>query len=140
MLDPSLIVCDEPTSALDVSVQEQILRLLEDIRDQQNLSYLFISHDLAVVARIADEVAVMRSGLVVEQAPPDTLFFNPKHPYTKALIAAQPEPDIDRPINLKLVARGAGSPDSWPEQFRFFETVTPPLAQVGPGHKVRCHV
>ncbi|MGD9866047.1 MAG: ABC transporter ATP-binding protein, partial [Pseudodonghicola sp.] len=92
MLDPSLIVCDEPTSALDVSVQEQILRLLEDIRDRMNLSYLFISHDLAVVARIADEVAVMRQGLVVEQAPPGTLFHNPQHPYTKALIAAQPLP------------------------------------------------
>ena len=140
MLDPSLIVCDEPTSALDVSVQEQILTLLEDIRDRMNLSYLFISHDLAVVARIADEVAVMRQGLVVEQAPPDTLFYNPKHPYTKALIAAQPTPDIDRPINLKLVALGAGSPDSWPDAFRFSQSVVPSLTEVEPGHKVRCHV
>lgn len=140
MLDPSLLVCDEPTSALDVSVQEQILRLLEDIRDRQNLSYLFISHDLAVVARIADEVAVMRGGLVVEQAPPDTLFHNPKHPYTKALIAAQPEPDIDRPIDLKLVASGAGAPSSWPEDFRFTDTMMPSLVQFEPGHKVRCHV
>ncbi|MFV0512254.1 MAG: dipeptide ABC transporter ATP-binding protein [Jhaorihella sp.] len=140
MLEPSLIVCDEPTSALDVSVQEQILSLLEDIRDRMNLSYLFISHDLAVVARIADEVAVMRQGLVVEQATPDTLFYNPKHPYTKALIAAQPTPDIDRPINLRLVAQGAGSPDTWDEAFRFSDTVLPSLAEVEPGHKVRCHV
>ena len=140
MLEPSLIVCDEPTSALDVSVQEQILSLLEDIRDRMNLSYLFISHDLAVVARIADEVAVMRQGLVVEQATPDTLFYNPKHPYTKALIAAQPSPDIDRPIDLKLVARGAGLPDTWDEAFRFTDTVIPSLAEVEPGHKVRCHV
>ena len=140
MLDPRLIVCDEPTSALDVSVQEQILSLLEDIRDRMNLSYLFISHDLAVVARIADEVAVMRQGLVVEQAPPDTLFYNPKHPYTKALIAAQPTPDIERPINLKLVAQGAGAPDSWPEDFRFTDTVIPSLTELEPGHKVRCHV
>ncbi|MGE4325398.1 MAG: dipeptide ABC transporter ATP-binding protein [Pseudodonghicola sp.] len=140
MLDPSLIVCDEPTSALDVSVQEQILSLLEDIRDRMNLSYLFISHDLAVVARIADEVAVMRQGLIVEQAPPEVLFHNPQHPYTKALIAAQPLADIDRPINLKLVALGAGSPESWPEAFRFSPSVIPSLIDFEPGHKVRCHV
>ena len=140
MLDPSLLVCDEPTSALDVSVQDQILTLLEEIRDSLKLSYLFISHDLAVVARIADEVAVMRQGLVVEQAPPDILFRNPKHPYTKALIAAQPTPDINRPINLKLVALGAGSPDTWPEAFRFSETDAPALNALEPRHKVRCHV
>lgn len=148
-LNPSLLICDEPTSALDVSVQDQILTLLEEIRDAQNLSYLFISHDLAVVARIADEVAVMRRGLVVEQAPPEELFHNPKHPYTKALIAAQPTPDVNRPINLKLVAQGAGSPEHWPEEFRFRGSDAPPLVAMGPvqgseatasGHKVRCHV
>ncbi|MEM6889492.1 MAG: ABC transporter ATP-binding protein [Pseudomonadota bacterium] len=138
-LDPVLLVCDEPTSALDVSVQEQILTLLEEIRDRIGLSYLFISHDLAVVARIADEVAVMRQGVVVEQAPPDTLFYNPQHPYTKALIAAQPEPDIERPINLDLVAKGAGAPGSWPEMFRFEGGSAPALREVEPGHKVRCH-
>ena len=138
-LDPKLLICDEPTSALDVSVQDQILTLLEDIRDRANLSYLFISHDLAVVARIADEVAVMRAGVIVEQAPPDTLFYNPQHPYTKALIAAQPEPDVRRPINLDLVAKGAGSPTSWPEMFRFEGDTAPALRELEPGHMVRCH-
>lgn len=139
-LDPVFLVCDEPTSALDVSVQDQILTLLEEIQQTMNLSYLFISHDLAVVARIADEVAVMRQGLVVEQAPPDTLFYDPRHPYTKALIAAQPEPDITRPIDLKIVAQGAGNPAGWPEAFRMSEGKAPALTELSPGHMVRCHV
>lgn len=139
-LDPQLLVCDEPTSALDVSVQEQILTLLEEIRDGMNLSYLFISHDLAVVARIADEVAVMRQGVIVEQAAPDALFYEPRHPYTRALIAAQPEPDISRPIDLETVAKGAGSPASWPEEYRFEGVAAPELTELAPGHKVRCHV
>ncbi len=138
-LDPVLMVCDEPTSALDVSVQEQVLTLLEDIRDHAGLSYLFISHDLAVVARLADEVAVMRQGFIVEQAPPETLFYNPKHPYTRALIAAQPEPDINRPIDLAEVALGAGDPTGWDDMFRFEGPTPPALLEVEPGHKVRCH-
>ncbi|QFT58806.1 Glutathione import ATP-binding protein GsiA [Sulfitobacter sp. THAF37] len=138
-LDPKLLICDEPTSALDVSVQDQILTLLEEIRDRAALSYLFISHDLAVVARIADEVAVMRAGVIVEQAPPQTLFYNPRHPYTQALIAAQPEPDLSRPIDLGLVAKGAGAPSTWPEQFRFEGADAPLLRELDPGHMVRCH-
>ncbi|AXI48034.1 ABC transporter ATP-binding protein [Sulfitobacter sp. SK012] len=138
-LDPQLLVCDEPTSALDVSVQDQILTLLEDIRDEAGLSYLFISHDLAVVARIADEVAVMRAGVIVEQATPDLLFYNPQHPYTQALIAAQPEPDVNRPIDLDLVAKGAGDPTGWPEMYRFEGNTAPALREIESGHMVRCH-
>ena len=92
-----------------------------------------------MVARIADEVAVMRAGVIVEQAPPDTLFYDPRHPYTQALIAAQPEPDISRPIDLDLVSKGAGSPASWPEMFRFEGRDAPALRELDPGHMVRCH-
>ncbi|WP_457650475.1 ABC transporter ATP-binding protein [Profundibacter sp.] len=138
-MNPVFLVCDEPTSALDVSVQDQILCLFEDLQKRMGLSYLFISHDLAVVSRIADEVAVMHRGQVVEQAPPCTLFHNPRHPYTQALLAAQPEPDINRPINLDVVAKGAGSADCWPEMFRPIEAKSPPLTEIEPGHRVRCH-
>ncbi len=139
-LRPRLLVCDEPTSALDVSVQSQILDLLEDIRDRLQLSYLFISHDLAVVARIADEIAVMRRGRIVEQAPPELLMANPQHPYTQALISAHPEPDINRPINLEAVACGAGDPESWPEAYRYAGNSAPPLVELEPQHMVRTYV
>ncbi|CAO3431511.1 ABC transporter, ATP-binding protein (cluster 5, nickel/peptides/opines) / ABC transporter, ATP-binding protein (cluster 5, nickel/peptides/opines) [Azospirillum doebereinerae] len=137
-LDPALLICDEPTSALDVSVQAQVLELLESIKTRLGLSLMFISHDLAVVARLADRVAVMRAGQVVEQAPPGILFSAPLHPYTQALIAASPEPDVSRPIDIATVARGAGRPDLWPESFRPTpDRSGPPLLEIAPGHFVR---
>jgi peptide/nickel transport system ATP-binding protein len=136
-LGPELIVCDEPTSALDVSVQAQVLELFKELRDDFNLSYLFISHDLAVVADLADRVAVMRRGRVVEEGPVKALFNNPVHPYTKALMAASPEPDMEKPLDLAAVALGAGEPLSWVEPFGYQGDDAPGLIEVEAGHFVR---
>ena len=92
-LNPKFVVCDEPTSALDVSIQSQILNLLADLRDRLSLSYLFISHDMAVINHICDRVAVMHSGKIVEHGTREEVIENPKHPYTKALLSAVPEAD-----------------------------------------------
>jgi peptide/nickel transport system ATP-binding protein len=136
-LSPEMIVCDEPTSALDVSVQAQVLELFKEIRDDLNLSYLFISHDLAVVAGLADRVAVMRRGRIIEEGPVKSLFTNPIHPYTQALMAASPEPDMEKPLDLAAVARGAGEPHTWEPPFGYDGDDAPGLIEINAGHFVR---
>lgn len=110
-LDPEFIVCDEPVSALDVSIQAQILNLLMDIQEDRGLTYMFITHDLSVVKHISDEIVVMYLGQCVEHAASDTLFENPMHPYTKALLSAIPEPDIAmRNKEIKIIKGEITSP------------------------------
>ena len=117
-LRPDFIVCDEPVSALDVSVQAQVINLLMDLRDKYNLSYLFISHDLSVVSHIANRVAVMYLGKIVEYGSTNEIIIKPLHPYTKALISAVPEPGIDK--TKKVILKGIiPSPSAPPPGCRF---------------------
>ncbi|WP_210485564.1 ABC transporter ATP-binding protein [Microvirga antarctica] len=137
-LEPSVLICDEPVSALDVSVQAQVLNLLKDLQSALGLSYLFVSHNLAVVDYIADTIAVMCRGYIVEEAPKTSLFRNPVHPYTQALLAAVPDPDIDRPLNFeKLRADRFADPSQWPAPFRLAPGEFGHMSEIEPGHKVR---
>jgi peptide/nickel transport system ATP-binding protein len=148
--EPKMIICDEPVSALDVSVQAQILNLLEDMKKRYGLTLIFIAHDLAVVKNISDRVAVMYLGRICEVGDPDSLYSNPAHPYTKALIDAIPQPDPDLPRGIHPALDGElPSPLDPPSGCRFrtrcpiaqdvCAQAVPTLAEVGPDHFVACH-
>ena len=149
-LHPRLIVADEPVSALDVSVQAQVINLLQDLQRELGLTYLFIAHDLSVVRHIADRVAVMYVGRLVELAPVEQLFEQPRHPYTEALLSAVPVPDPRKRTEEIPLAGEVADPSNPPPgcpfhpRCRYVEdrcrTEAPPLDEVAPGRFVRCHL
>lgn len=146
---PRLIILDEPTSSVDVSVQAQILTLLEDLKRRQRLTYLLISHNLAVVRHMSETVAVMYLGRIVESAASGTLFSTPLHPYTAALISAIPVPDPDAPRFVALARGDVSSPVNTPSGCRYHPRCPyaqdlcrrddPPLRELRPGHHAACH-
>jgi oligopeptide/dipeptide ABC transporter ATP-binding protein len=146
---PEVIIADEPVSALDVSIQAQILNLMKDLQEELGVAYLFIAHDLSVVKHISHRVAVMYLGRIVETAPADALYENPKHPYTQALLRSIPEPDPDRAGNKEPISGELPSPMNVPVGCPFatrcpFATdicvdTPPPVETVEEGHTVACH-
>ena len=137
-LRPELVICDEPVSALDVSIQAQILNLLKDLQKALGLTYLFVSHNLAVVDYIADRIAVMCRGRLVEVAPRELLFRHPVHPYTQSLLAAVPEPSLDNRLDFaRLIEDRASDPAAWPMPFADDGHGSPVLRDLGGGHFVR---
>lgn len=150
VLDPRIVIADEAVSALDVSVRAQILKLMKSLKQELNLTYLFISHDLSVVEYVADRVAVMYVGKIVELAETDTLYHHPLHPYTEALLSAVPKPDPFQAKNRILLKGEIPDPSNPPSGCYFhprcrfaIERCTheaPALREVEPGHEVACHL
>lgn len=148
-LNPQLIVCDEPVSALDVSVQAQVLNLLQDLQAEFDLTYLFVAHDLSVVEHISDRVSVMYVGKLVEMAETEELFGNPLHPYTEALLSAVPKPDPRYRAERIILEGDVADPANTPSGCYFHprcryavdvcKQVTPELREIGTEHFVSCH-
>ncbi len=147
--NPKFVVCDEPVSALDVSVQAQILNLLQELQEQMGLTYLFVAHDLSVVAHISERVAVMYVGKIVEMARTHELFMTPKHPYTEALMSAIPRPDPTPREKRVLLTGEVANPANPPAGCYFHPRCTyvkdickkeePAFEEISPGHYVKCH-